>query len=129
MFKGLVLIMSMITQTNGFDNHKPWKNPPLATITHKVFFDISVDKKPAGRIIFGLYGDVVPKTVENFRALCTGEKGKDKKTRKKLHYKGTVFHKVVSHFLAKGGDIIHNDGTGGRSIYEENYFEDENFDI
>ncbi|XP_034941970.1 peptidyl-prolyl cis-trans isomerase-like isoform X2 [Chelonus insularis] len=92
-----------------------------------VFFDISIDGENAGRIIFELFKDVTPRTAENFRALCTGEKGIGING-KKLHYKGSVFHKIVPQFMIQGGDIINFDGTGGESIYGA-HFEDENFKL
>ena len=93
----------------------------------RVFFDIRVDNKPAGRIVFELFTSVVPKTAENFRALCTGEQGHDYDGNK-LHYKGTSFHRVIPGFMAQGGDITEGDGTGGASIYD-GQFNDENFQI
>ncbi|QCD88709.1 peptidyl-prolyl cis-trans isomerase CYP21-1-like [Vigna unguiculata] len=103
------------------------KIEPVPEITHRVFLDIDIDKQHLGRIVIGLYGQVVPKTVENFRALCTGQKGKSENGLK-LHYKGTPFHRIVSGFVIQGGDIVHRDGKGSESIYGGT-FPDENFKI
>ncbi|XVF45515.1 hypothetical protein PTKIN_Ptkin02bG0212700 [Pterospermum kingtungense] len=96
-------------------------------ITQRVYLDVDIDGQRMGRIVIGLYGEVVPKTVENFRALCTGEKGKGANG-KALHYKGTPLHRIVSGFVIQGGDIIHGDGRGRESLYGGS-FPDENFKI
>ncbi|ODQ65623.1 peptidyl-prolyl cis-trans isomerase [Nadsonia fulvescens var. elongata DSM 6958] len=93
----------------------------------RVFLNISIGDQPAGRVIFELFDDVVPKTAENFRALCTGEKGTGK-LGKPLNLKGCSFHRVIKNFMIQGGDFTAGNGTGGESIYGEK-FPDENFTI
>ena len=88
----------------------------------RVFFDMAADGAALGRIVMELRADIVPRTAENFRALCTGEKGGD------LSFKGSSFHRVIPNFMCQGGDSTRHNGTGGRSIYGEK-FADENFKL
>lgn len=90
----------------------------------RVFFDIEIGGRPAGRITMELFPDV-PNTAENFRALCTGERGMGQSGRP-LHYKGCAFHRIIPNFMCQGGDFTRGDGTGGESIYGSR-FRDENF--
>lgn len=90
----------------------------------KVFFDIEIDGNPAGRIVFELYDDVVPKTTANFRGLCNGTKHPTNKNL--MTYKNSTFHRVIPNFMCQGGDFTAHNGTGGCSIYGSK-FNDENF--
>ncbi|KAJ8297819.1 hypothetical protein KUTeg_024350 [Tegillarca granosa] len=92
----------------------------------RAFFDVEIGGEEIGRIVFELFKHKVPKTAENFRALCTGEKGIGKTTNLPLHYKGCPFHRIIKDFMIQGGDFSNKDGTGGESIYGEK-FEDEGF--
>ncbi|KAL2553559.1 Peptidyl-prolyl cis-trans isomerase CYP18-4 [Forsythia ovata] len=91
----------------------------------KVFFDVTIGGQPAGRIVMELFADTTPRTAENFRALCTGEKDVGR-SGKPLHYKGSIFHRVIPGFMCQGGDFTAGNGTGGESIYGSK-FADENF--
>ena len=102
--------------------------PPDVTFTDRCFFDVTADGEPLGRVTFGLYGNTTPKTCDNFKHLCLGDKGATADGKTPLAYKGSGFHRVIPHFMCQGGDFTNGDGTGGESIYGEK-FDDENFKV
>ncbi|MDX2593128.1 MULTISPECIES: peptidylprolyl isomerase [Streptomyces] len=89
-------------------------------MSDNVYFDITINDEPAGRIVFKLFDDAVPKTAKNFRELATGEHG--------FGYAGSSFHRIIPQFMLQGGDFTRGNGTGGKSIYGEK-FADENFSL
>ncbi|CAE7467716.1 cypB [Symbiodinium natans] len=95
---------------------------PPPKVTQRVFFDVAIAGKPTGRIVMGLYGEHVPKTVANFEALCRCDKGAP------LCYRGSPFHRIIPGFMVQGGDTTNGNGTGGVSIYGGR-FEDEQFGV
>jgi cyclophilin family peptidyl-prolyl cis-trans isomerase len=113
LFLGACLVMSTNVDANETEKSGAVANP-------KVFFDVTIGDKDAGRIVFELFADVVPKTAENFKQLCTGEKG--------YGYKGCGFHRIIPSFMIQGGDFTNGNGTGGKSIYGRT-FPDENFKL
>ncbi|XP_067898053.1 peptidyl-prolyl cis-trans isomerase D [Heterodontus francisci] len=102
------------------------KAKPSNAANPRLYLDIGIAGETAGRIVLEIFADVCPKTAENFRALCTGEKGIGPTTGKPLHFKGCPFHRIIKKFMIQGGDFSNQNGTGGESIYGEK-FEDENF--
>jgi len=102
----------------------------LPIVTERVYMDISIGGEAIGRIVFGLFGEITPKAVENFAALCKCDRGKGARTGKDLCYKHTEIHRVIPNFIIQGGDFTHGDGTGGESIFEGGRpFEDESFAV
>lgn len=103
--------------TEGETEGEPPLKKPVKT---RVYFDITIGQESIGHIVMELHSDIVPRTADNFRALCTGEKG--------FGFKGCPFHRIIPQFMCQGGDFTNRNGTGGRSIYG-NKFDDENFEL
>ncbi len=118
MLKFIILAVCLVVLASG---------SAVPEITHKVFFDVTIGGVNAGRIVMGLYGKVVPKTVENFRALCTCETGMGNFGKPRC-YIGSKFHRIIPSFMIQGGDFVKGNGYGGESIYGEK-FRDENFEL
>jgi len=112
-FLGLFLVLSIIiSETEGLN----------ATVTQKVFLNITINDRFAGRIVIGLFGKITPITVKNFATLAAGTMG--------YGYKGSDFHRVIQDFVVQGGDFVNRDGTGFKSIYNNgSIFDDENFNV
>ncbi|XP_066920435.1 peptidyl-prolyl cis-trans isomerase-like [Clytia hemisphaerica] len=101
-------------------SHKFLSTTSKNKMPYQCYFDIAVGGQPVGRVVMNIRDDVVPKTAENFKQLCTGEKG--------FGYAGSTFHRIIPGFMCQGGDFTRGDGTGGKSIYG-NKFPDENFQL
>ncbi|KAK4378265.1 hypothetical protein RND71_000127 [Anisodus tanguticus] len=123
-FLGVLLVIFLASSISQKEYEKV---DEVYEITHRVFLDVDIEKTRVGRIVIGLYGQAVPKTVENFRALCTGEMGKTADGIS-LHYKGKPLHRIIPGFMIQGGDIVSGDGRGNISIYG-GPFPDENLKI
>uniref|UniRef100_A0AC34QKN4 Peptidyl-prolyl cis-trans isomerase n=1 Tax=Panagrolaimus sp. JU765 TaxID=591449 RepID=A0AC34QKN4_9BILA len=113
----LLILFAFLAILSQASTSEPAKGPK---VTDKVYFDVAIGDKPIGRIVIGLFGKTVPKTVKNFVELAQKPKGEG--------YVGSTFHRVIKDFMIQGGDFTKHDGTGGRSIYGEK-FADENFKI
>lgn len=126
-WSGILLVACFVLLTTTVCTVHGAKKQRLETITNRVFFDVEIGGESAGRIEMGLYGKAAPITVENFKALCTGEKGNGR-SGKPLHYKGSIFHRIIPGFMLQGGDTTHGNGQGGESIFGAK-FQDENFKL
>ncbi|RZC44898.1 hypothetical protein C5167_037848 [Papaver somniferum] len=117
----LIFLVAIILVFLAFPNfqREEDKAEEVHEITHRVFLDVDIGEQRIGRLVIGLYGQVVPKTVGE---MGTGANGKE------LHYKGVPFHRIISGFVVQGGDIAHGDGKGAESIYGGT-FPDENFKV
>lgn len=130
---GTFFFLSHISsQRQAFGDAAAGPSSAQAPITSKAYLDISIDDAPAGRIVLGLHGTVVPKTVANFEQLCIGTTKAKGPPPQPLAYQGSTFHRIIPGFMIQGGDFERHNGTGGRSIYydEGRYvFADENFTL
>lgn len=124
MIRALIVLSLLLVVTT---EAKKSEKKGLEDVTHKVYFDVEIAGESVGRVVIGLFGNAAPKTVENFRALCTGEKGTGE-SGKPLHYKGSVFHRIIPSFMIQGGDTTQGNGRGGESIYGSR-FADESFKL
>mmetsp|Transcript_13210 Transcript_13210/g.19319 ORF Transcript_13210/g.19319 Transcript_13210/m.19319 type:complete len:220 (-) Transcript_13210:115-774(-) len=113
---------SPVTRNFFGDDSASGREPTSSDVGSKVYFDVQIGGKDAGRVVFGLFDNVVPKTAANFKAMCTASKSPE------MTYEGCPFHRIIPGFMIQGGDYERMNGTGGRSIYG-NKFEDENFDL
>ena len=125
MLKTITTVVLGLMSTTLAADHESFA--PLSKITDKVYFDIEVDDHPLGRIVFGLYGQEVPHTVQNFVEISKGQKV-SAISGKPMTYKGSPFHRIIPSFMAQGGDFTQGNGRGGESIYGRS-FEDENFNL
>jgi|EP01033_Poteriospumella_lacustris_P002230 peptidylprolyl isomerase len=125
--KTKAIFSNFFSKVSVYDDKEAPVVPGSGKNNPKVFFDVTIGGRYVGRLVMLLYADTVPKTAENFKALCTGERG-NASTGQPLHYKGCTFHRVIKGFMIQGGDFTRGDGTGGESIYGEK-FADENFKV
>jgi peptidylprolyl isomerase len=116
MKSGLILLLLVATAFAGLESEE---------VTHKLTFSITIGDSAAGDVVIDLFGKTVPKTVENFAALCQGDKVDGGQA---LKFEGSTFHRIIPNFMIQGGDFTRGDGTGGRSIWG-NKFNDENFKL
>lgn len=124
---GVTQVMSNQIKTTEDEIEEGEPAKAQAEITHRVYFDIDINSIPAGRVVMGLYGNVVPKTVKNFATLCAGNTT-DARSGIPLAFAGSAFHRIIPNFMIQGGDFTRHNGTGGMSIYGEK-FKDENFKL
>ncbi len=124
---GLLAVGTLITGTFAISSAQADQPASEGKVTSKVYFDIEIEGTPSGRIVIGLFGEDVPKTVKSFEALCKGDRGVGQ-AGVPLTYKGSKFHRVIPGFMLQGGDFTRHNGTGGESIYGRT-FPDENFEF